>query len=126
MSLSQPSARSAMRSDIVAFDPASTTRPASAGMRSPGRTKTSSTSGSAASASKSSKLAMRGVTGTATFSAPRLALGQSLERHRDLPAGARRVSARAPHQKQGQPVKRWMAAMPSSNRLTSPRNLLMM
>ena len=110
---------------MVDFEPGMTTSPASSGSRSPGRTKTTSTCGSAASGSRSSKLAMRSSTGTATFSAPPLPL-VSRSSTTESSGGSRPAAfSHGTTPKQGQPVNFSIARMPSSNSDASPRNLLM-
>ncbi len=102
-----------------------TTRRASSGSRRPGGTNTTSTSGSARSGSRSSKLAMRDSIGTATFNRlPPAAPGRSSTTASSAGSSAASLShGTTPNS--GQPVKRPIAAMPSSNSDRSPRNLLM-
>ena len=106
---------------MVDFEPGMTTSPASSGRRSPGGTKTTSTCGSAFSGSRSSKLAMRESIGTATFSArfsPRASRSSTTESSDGSSAAA---FSHGTTPKQRQPVKRSIAAMPSSNRLRRRR-----
>ena len=137
--MSHPSRRKNSRSAIVAFEPGRMTSAASRVSGCPGRTMTSSTSGSARSGSRSSKLAMRGNIGTAIRTAaltpalsPPARRGRTAQREGE---GQARASPRPEDMAEGKngtvpkqrnPVRALIAAMPPSNSRTSPRNLLTM
>ena len=125
MSMSQPCARKKARSPMVDLLPGRMTISASAGIGSPGLTKTSLTPGSMPSGSRSSKLAMRARTGTAMTRVD----DEPCARSRSTASSAGSHAACGNHgttPSEGQPVKRVIAARPCSNNPTSPRNLLTM
>ena len=128
MSTSQPCARRCARSARVAFEPGSRIRSASPGSASPARTMTTVTSGSARKGSRSSKLAMRESTGTATRIAPGLAASARTSPEPTSNASSRGRRAAPSNQgttpKSAMPVRSATMARPSSNRAGSPRNLL--
>ena len=123
--MSQPCARKKARSPIVDLLPGRMTISASAGIGSPGLTKTSLTPGSMPSGSRSSKLAMRARTGTAMIRVDE----EPCARSRSTASSAGSHAACGNHgttPSEGQPVKRVIAVRPCSNNPTSPRNLLTM
>ena len=98
-----------------------------AGSGRPGGTMSTATSGSARSGSRSSKLAMRGSSGTAIrIAAAPLASYAGQARRHPLPAGAAQPSNQGTTPRLGRPVRSRMIARPSSNSRRSPRNLLTM
>ncbi len=108
---------------MVALLPGRMTR-SQTGSGSPARTKTSLTPGSIRSGSKSSKLAMRERTGTATVT-PRCAGVVAAPRPKASSAGRCAASAKkGARPKARQPVRSAMSVMPLAKRLASPRNLL--
>jgi hypothetical protein len=108
----------------VVFEPGSSTRAASAGIGVPGRTRTTDTPGSARSGSRSSKLAMRGSTGTATVTEPGPRASEPA-RPSTSSAGRRAAPGKCgTRPSAAQPVFSAISRMPSANRLGSPRNRL--
>ena len=110
---------------MVDLLPGRMTISASAGIGSPGLTKTSLTPGSMPSGSRSSKLAMRARTGTAMIRVD----DEPCARSRSTASSAGSHAACGSHgttPSEGQPVKRVIAVRPCSNNPTSPRNLLTM
>ena len=125
-SRSQPWRRKKARSAMVDFDPGRITSPASVGSRSPGLTNTSSTSGLRLERIEIVEIGDPRQHRHSDPERPRLAARQPLERHGILGRKPRRGLEPGNHS-QTRPSGEFfsIAEMPSSNRLTSPRNLLM-
>ena len=122
--MSQPCARRKARSGIVALEPGRMTRSQS-GSSSPGRTSTRLTPGSSFSGSKSSKLAMRGSSGTAMVARPGSRRAEGWASATASSAGSRAAGANhGTRPSARQPLCASMSRMPASNKVGSPRNLL--
>ena len=131
ISAARPLSRSTARSAMVVLEPGSSTSATSAGSTSPGCSSSSSTPGSASRGSRSSKLAMRGSTGTAMRTRP---ASRPLCAQRAVSAsamassaGSRRAGAKCGTRPRGcQPVRAAIIVMPCANRAGSPRKRLTM